>query len=170
MGRIGRLLSFVRGQRHGAKLSDVKFDPGGGANRTGEHFSAPGDDSVPLPGDWLAVLPVGRRTVAVGYIDPKSAQEAGPGDKRIYARDPSTGAATVSAWLKSDGSAIIANSAGTFELQPSGAFVINGVTITPTGDVITATGVSLNGHPHTQGDDSGGDSQQPTAPPTPTEV
>ena len=53
-------------------------------------------------------------------------------------------------------------------VAPSG-FDLNGAKITSGGDVITASGVSLDGHPHDQAVDSGGNSQEPTAPPTPTE-
>ena len=51
-----------------------------------------------------------------------------------------------------------------------GGFILNGAEITATGDVVTATGVSLNNHPHAQGNDSANNSQQPTAAPTPTEI
>ena len=53
-------------------------------------------------------------------------------------------------------------------VAPSG-FDLNGAKITPDGDVITASGVSLDNHPHNQAADSGGNTQEPTDPPTPTE-
>lgn len=170
MGRIAKLLSFVRAVRNGAKLSDVKFDPGGGPNVTGVHYADSGDDAQPLPGDYVALVRdvgTGRESV-LGYLDPKNQQKAGPGDKRIYARN-SGGTQVVEVWLKSDGSAIIQNSTGVFTLQPDGEFNINGARITTSGDLITASGVSLDNHYHTQGADSDGDSEQPTEPPTATE-
>lgn len=46
---------------------------------------------------------------------------------------------------------------------------LNGARITPDGDVVTSSGVSLDKHPHSQGADSDGNTQVPTNPPTPTE-
>jgi hypothetical protein len=53
MGLIAKLLSFVRVERNGAKINDVKVDPGGGPNITAEHFAPIGDDAHPLPGDFV---------------------------------------------------------------------------------------------------------------------
>lgn len=154
MGRIAKLLSFVRSAVKGTKVSNVKVDPGGGANITAQHFSAPGDDSHPLPDDYVATMPVQRTgsEVAVGYLDPKSEQKAQPGDKRIYARDPADGSVVVEIWLKNDGTAVTSNangsvtlspdgsikgtnSNGSFELQAGGNFVVNGVTIDTSGNI-----------------------------------
>lgn len=52
--------------------------------------------------------------------------------------------------------------------DPTNDVTINGARITPSGDVITASGVSLDGHPHNQGNDSAGNSQVATDAPTPT--
>lgn len=157
MGRIAKLLSFVRSAINGTKVSNVKVNPGGGANITAQHFSAPGDDSHPLPDDSVATMPVQRTgsEVAVGYLDPKSEQKAQPGDKRIYARDPDTGDTVVEIWLKGDGTALTSNANGSvtlspdgsikgtngngsFELQAGGNFVVNGVTIDTSGNISTA--------------------------------
>lgn len=165
MGRLGKLLSFVRVTRNnGAKVSDVKLDPGGGPNITGEHFSAPGDDAFPLDTDFVitsAIEGSGREDV-VGYADTINTPKALEGDKRIYARDPVTGLAVVDVWLKSDGTAATTNAngsvtlnpdgsikglnaAGSFELQAGGDFVVNGVTIKANGDVIMPNSLVLNG-------------------------
>ena len=186
MGRIAVLLSFVRSLAGEAKVSDVKVDPGGGANITAQHFSPAGDDAHPLPDDYAATVPVQRTgsEVAVGYIDPKNEQKAQPGDKRIYARDPEDGSTVVEVWLKNDGTALVANaeasvevkpdgsikgsnSAGSFELQAGGNFVVNGVTIDTSGNVtspatitgttvagttsLTAAGKEMAGHVHLAG-------------------
>lgn len=45
-----------------------------------------------------------------------------------------------------DGTTLMQNGAGSFQLQADGTFLINGLKITPAGDVITATGISLNTH------------------------
>lgn len=167
---LARLLSFVRTRANSAQVSDVKVDPGGGANVTAQHFAPAGDDSHPLPGDYVALTGASGtgRANAVGYIDPANEQKAAAGEKRVYARS-ADGAPMVEVWLKNDGSAIIQNSAGVFTLQPDGEFNINGARITTGGDVITAAGVSLNNHPHSQGVDSDNNSQAATNPPTPTE-
>ncbi|MFW6031043.1 MAG: hypothetical protein ACOC9T_00510 [Myxococcota bacterium] len=101
---IGKLLSFVRTEVDDAHVSDVKVDPGGGDNRTAQHFACPGDDSHPLAGDYVATAPsTGRGNEHVtGYIDPSNEPQAGPGEKRIYARD-GDGAIVMVVWLKADG-------------------------------------------------------------------
>ena len=45
-----------------------------------------------------------------------------------------------------DGTTLMQNGAGSFQLQADGTFLINGLKITPQGDVITALGISLNTH------------------------
>ena len=139
MGRIARLLSFTRALLGTANVSEAKVDPGGGANVSAYHFAAPGDDSNPLPDDAACIVDIpGRgRFASVGYADPKNAGVAARGEKRIYARD-SNGAIVGYFWLKNDGTIWCANLAGSFTMQPGGSVVINGVTITPSGDIQTA--------------------------------
>ena len=170
MGLRARLLSFARVIRNSANISDVKVDTGGGVNVTAEHFASAGDDSFPLTTDYAYVSPVPTSGgfVVVGYIDPKSEPKAQAGDKRIYARK-SDGALAVEVWLKNDGSVVIANDNGSFEMEAGGDVIINGAKITTDGDVITASGVSLDNHPHAQGVDSANDTQVPTNAPTATE-
>ena len=170
MARIAKLLSFIRTIRNGANVSDVKIDPGGNPNITAEHFAPAGDDAYPLPTDYVITvqIPRGGGEVVVGYLDPLNTPAAQPGDKRIYGRD-SVGAPIVELWLKNDGTAILSNDNGSLTLQPSGQFLINGARITTGGNVITAAGVSLDNHPHDQGNDSDGDSEVATEPPTITE-
>lgn len=164
---LGKLLSFIRGVRGGAKLSDVKLDPGGGPNITAEHFAAPGDDSYPLPGDYVVTVSIQRSggSAVVGYLDPKNDQKAAVGEKRIYARNAG-GASIVELWLKNTGEATLVNASGYITLKPDGEVEINGARITTAGDVISATGVSLTGHTHAQGPDSANDTQQESAAPT----
>lgn len=45
-----------------------------------------------------------------------------------------------------DGTTLMQNGAGSFQLLADGSFLINGLKITPDGDVITATGISLKNH------------------------
>ena len=166
MGLIAKLLSFTRRDVDGVKLSDVKVDPGGGANITGEHFAGAGDDSHPLDSDYAAVMPIrrGGGAIVVAYADPLNEPKAAAGDKRIYGRD-AAGAAVNEVWLKADGSVIMANSDGTvelrangsivgsnssgdFELESGGDFVANGAKMKTDGDVETSDGVSLRNHVH----------------------
>lgn len=124
MGRIAKLLSFLRTVRNEAKISDVKVDPGGGSNITAEHFAAAGDDSHPLPGDYvfLTTDSGSGRESAIGYLDPMNEPEAQPGDKRIYARDED-GVVIVEIWLKNTGEATVLNENGSVTLRPSGGTI-----------------------------------------------
>lgn len=165
MGFIARLLSFTRTERDGAKLSDVKVDPGGGANITGDHFADAGDDSHPLPTDY-AYLGKNKQSGGyspVGYADPINSPAAGPGEKRIYGRDPATGLVVNEVWLKSDSSVIISNALGAIELKADGSVDINGAIISPLGAIQTALGRDLDTHVHpiTGGSSAPG----PTGPP-----
>lgn len=164
MGRVAALLEFVRALRGDVKVSDVKVDRGGGDNRTLEHFADSGDDSFPLPTDYVASVDqtgTGRES-AVGYLDPLNEQKSTVGDKRIYARDPETGAQVVEVWLKSDGTAVTENANGSATLAPDGSHVltnangsivlqvdgtvnINGVTIDKDGNVVIPTSLTLAG-------------------------
>jgi len=185
MGRIAKLLSFVRSLAGDAKVSDVKVNPGGGANVTAQHFSTPGDDSHPMPGDYVATVPVQRTgsEVAVGYLDPLNEPKALSGDKRIYARD-ADGVVIVEVWLKNDGTALTSNANGSstlspdgsqkgvnangsFELQANGNFVVNGVTIDTSGNVTIPTSLTLGGKEiagHDHAIDSGSSAPGPTGP------
>jgi len=119
---ITKLLSFVRAVRNGANVSLAVVDRGGVDIVSPLHFSPPGDDSYPIPGDYVQYILIRgtRRGMVAGYIDPQNGQKAGPGEKRIYARPGSQGASVVELWLKSDGTAVLSNAAGSVTLSPSG--------------------------------------------------
>ena len=154
MGRIGKILSFVRTLRNGSKVTDVKLDIGGGDNVLAENFSTAGDDSFPLDTDYVLTAEIprsGGRSV-IGYLDPINEPKAEKGDKRIIGRDPATGLAVVEVWLKSSGSTLISNGKGSFtlesdgsikgfnengsfELESGGNFTINGVVIDADGNI-----------------------------------
>lgn len=143
MGRLAKLLSFVRVTRNEAKLSDVKVNPGGGPNITAEHFADAGDDSHPLVTDYVALNTdsgSGRET-AIGYLDPLNEPKAQPGDKRIYGRDAESGAVVVEVWLKNDGTAIVSNDNGSVVLRPDGGTV----TTTPESTFDAAADGSIKG-------------------------
>lgn len=161
MGLMSKVLAYTRiADRFGAAVSDVKHDPGGGANETGEHFQAANEDSVPLAGDYLVTVSVQRTggEVAVGFIDPKQQQTAEPGEHRTYARD-AAGAEVVQFHLRKDGSAVLSNSTGSITLFPDGRIIaangggsidltaggtvdINGATIDASGNMTSPGTVS----------------------------
>lgn len=68
-----------------------------------------------------------------------------------------------------DGSVKISLNGTRIKMQSPSDIEINGAKITPSGDVVTASGVSLDNHPHNQANDGGGNTEQPTDAPTATE-
>ena len=124
--RIAKVLSFVRTTSNDAKVNDVEVDIGGGDNSTGQHFSAPGDDSFPLKTDYAIVSDVARSgsKVAHGYLDPLSTPKALEGDKRIYARNPADGSPVNEVWLKNDGSVLVSNDNGSVLLRADGGSIV----------------------------------------------
>lgn len=149
MGLISYVLSIVKRE----KSTDVKSDPGGNYNHNAAHYSAPGDDSLPLAGDAAVNVPTQRTGgfASVGYIDPNNLKSAGPGEKRSYSRN-ADGEQMAEAYLKDDGTIVIqndkgifvitssgaisgVNEEGSFELNQGGTFIINGVTIDKDGNI-----------------------------------
>ena len=180
MGRIAKILSFLRIDKNNAKQTDVKLDPGAGANLTAQNFAPAGDDSQPLPDDYAITssIPQTGGAAVVGFVDPKSEPVAGPGEVRKYSRDQD-GATVAQHHLKSDGTVATTNENGSIELKPDGSIVLttpsgattlntdgsvdfsNGAKLDVTGDYITALGISLNFHKHI------GNLGSPTGPPIP---
>lgn len=145
--KISKIISFVRAIRNGAKLSDTKNNPGGGALITSEHFADPGDDSHPLPIDYCAIMGIirsgGSDGVAVGYADIINEKLSQPGEKRIYARDES-GAEVGHIWLKNTGEIEITNGSGSFVMAPGGTVTINSVVIGTDGSITTPGDITAN--------------------------
>jgi len=145
---------------NGIVVGDVKADTGGGYNLTARHMAPPGDDSQPLPGDYVATIPTTGEgnQLAIAYLDPVNQSSVGAGGKRIYARDPATGATVCQVWLRNNGDIIIATAAGSFTMGASGDVTINGVTIDTSGNITTTGAISapsviaatkeLAGHTH----------------------
>ena len=129
---IAKLLSFVRTEANGAKVTDVEIDIGGGDNRTAQHFSAPGDDSFPLTTDYALTADVARSgsNAAPGYLDPVNDPVAQEGDKRVYGRNPADGSPINQVWLKNDGSVLISNDNGSVLLRPDGGSIVTTPTST----------------------------------------
>ena len=131
MGRIAKILGFIRTTSFGAQASDVKVDAGGGDIILAPHFGSPGEDAHPLPGDYSATVetPRGGGAVSVGYVDPKNEQTAQPGERRTYARNEQ-GQRVCQVWLKSDGTILIENGVASTTMAPDG-------TVTTTNDNVT---------------------------------
>lgn len=89
MGRTAQVLNVGRSTEEGIEIVHVQCDPGGGAIVTAELFTGPGDDSLPLPGDSVALQEGTGAGVeqAVGFVDSANHGTAEPGERRSYARD-----------------------------------------------------------------------------------
>lgn len=128
MGLRGIIADVVRVLRGDVTVSDVAMDSGGSVNATGELYQPAGEDSQPLPGD-IALMQRAESTSGehdcIGFIDPQNTPESNPGEKRLYARNATTGAIVATVWLKNDGTVLVENSSGSMELKPSGEFSIN---------------------------------------------
>lgn len=100
-GKIAEVKSFDRG----SDGANVTVDPGGGALLTAAWFEGSGDDSQPLPGDFVALdESTGAGTAqTTGAFDPVNAGQALPGEKRLYSRK-ADGSVVGEVWLKNDGS------------------------------------------------------------------
>lgn len=125
MGFLAEVLSFTRSVIAGAKAPETKVTRGGNDTLTAYHFSAPGDDSQPLPGDVAYVgIDTGQGNAqALGYQDPQTEPVAGPGEKRIYSRS-GPGALAADIWLGSDGAIRIENEQASVEVKADGAIRI----------------------------------------------
>ena len=126
-GMISKVLSTRRVTRHGAPVLDVKANNGGRAPITLEHLSPAGDDSAPLPGDYLGGTPTqgtGRGVVS-GYVDVRNEGIAEPGEVRRYSRDLD-GAVQATLHLMGDGTVqIVSTPTGTsFTIQVDGTITV----------------------------------------------
>ena len=120
-GVIARQIGFNFTDRGGDSVAEIIADRGAGDNVTADLYQDAGTDSQPLSDDWLAVLQIvgtGKGAV-VGVVDPKNAQKAAPGEKRLYSRDGS-GQEIAEIWIRNDGAVYLSNEACEFNLEPSG--------------------------------------------------
>jgi hypothetical protein len=158
VGRIGKVLSWtVR-----VLTGDVRHDVGGGSVHNSQLFSDSGTDAPPMAEDYVYAgeTQSRNRSAVVGSVDGKNASEAAPGERRTYARD-TAGAIAVTLHMKADGSARLFNGNGYIELKANGEVEVNGAKITTAGDVVTASGVSLDDHKHLAGSELIGNSGSP---------
>jgi hypothetical protein len=158
VGRIGKVLSWTVK----ALTGDVRHDVGGGSIHNSQLFSDSGTDAPPMAADYVYAgeTQSRNRSAVVGSVDGKNASTAAPGERRTYARD-AAGAVVVTLHMKADGSARLFNGNGYIELKADGEVEANGAKITTDGDVVTAAGVSLNGHKHLAGSELIGNSGSP---------
>ena len=125
MGRIARVLSFVKSKIREKNFINVKCNPDAGSNVTAQHFSDSGDDSHPLPDDYVYYngVPAKGRAAAIGYIDHKNEPKANAGEKRSYARN-TDGTPVNEVYLKNDGSVFVSNDNGSILLRPDGGSIV----------------------------------------------
>lgn len=104
----GTLVTVVSTERKveedGSHLVDVLVDDNGD-QYPAELYQAPGEDSLPLPGDsaLLQEAPGTGSKAVVGFDDPLNPGKAEDGEKRIYSRTEA-GKLAADIWLKKDGS------------------------------------------------------------------
>lgn len=148
MGFISILRQWATRDRGGETFSEATATGTGGATSTAQYFQPTGEDSQPLPGDYLVTLGGrGAGAAVVGCKDSKVTHQAGPGEVRRYARK-ANGDQAVELWLKANGSAIIRNSKGAIVLNADGSVNINGATISASGQITDAKGIQLDTHRH----------------------
>lgn len=144
MGRVAEVIAFERvTDENGAHVGEVKTDPGGESLTVVEHFADCGDDSPPLPGDFVALddsVGTGGEKSG-GYLDVRNPGKAAPGEKRIYGRNPS-GATVAEIWIKGSGAIVIESVAGSFRVTfgEDGKLEITGNEVTINGVVIDSSG------------------------------
>lgn len=88
MGQQGEVVSVERRTEEGSANTYVKVDAGGNDTEEVQHLDPPGEDSIPIAGDFAAFDELGKSGSkhAVGYHDTKSESTSQPGEKRFYSR------------------------------------------------------------------------------------
>ncbi len=164
--RTGVVQSFERiTTDDGASLIEVTIDAGGGEILKVEHVADAGDDSPPLPGDFVAISEsTGQGALrAAGYVDAVNPGEALGGEKRIYGRVPD--GTSIAGYFRIHGDGLIEIKG----LAAGEAYKIGKVTIDKDGNITTpgeitaksdSAPVNLSTHLH-------GSGTGPTTAPTP---
>lgn len=106
MARIARVVAVDAEGDGGIEV--IRVDFGGGDVKTARYFQPSGDDSKPLPGDFVLLeRSDGAGAWAVtGFADPDHDAKSSEGEKRLYSRDED-GNLMAEAWLRSDGTIIL---------------------------------------------------------------
>jgi hypothetical protein len=125
MGSLGAVVSFERATTAGEQTPEVRIDRGGDEPLTAGHYTPPGVDAAPLPGDnAYAGDDVGAGVAQVtGYQDPLTPPLSAAGEVRVYSR-ALPGVAAAEVWAKADGTLILRNPLGSVELAPTGKVTI----------------------------------------------
>jgi len=150
MGLVAEVKAVERVIENGGHGVDVQVDPGGGANTTAHHYSAPGEDSLPLAGDWAACeSSSGQGNLQVsGYADSACAPKAGNGEKRIYSRS-GPGIVAAEIWLKADGTIVSTNGSTIVEQGPDSIRITGNLIVTGEITAMSETApVKLSTHLH----------------------
>lgn len=110
--------------KHGVDVTVDTTDSDGDV--TAEHYTPPGVDVLPLPGDEVVVEDADGQgeATATKYQDLKNPGKAVPGEVRFYARDAS-GKVISEVWQKSDGSVEMINASGKFIYGADGSLDLN---------------------------------------------
>ena len=140
MGRIAKIISFVKGTINNITVKETKGDLGGGEVVSGEHFTQAGDDSAPLKDDYCLYTEIPRAGgyASIGFIDPVNEPIAEPGEKRIYARG-SDGVSVNEVHLKKDGTILLKNEGAEVEISASGDITLTVGSTTIEGSEIAIT-------------------------------
>jgi hypothetical protein len=114
---------------------DVTVDMSGDGvgDVTAEHYTPPGIDALPLPGDEAVVEEAegaGEGTVAK-YQDLRNKSKAKGGEVRLYARD-ANGELVAEIWAQGNGDVEIKS------IKAGGKIILNGVEIDQDGNISTA--------------------------------
>lgn len=142
MGLIAKILEFTSKKR-------ILAAPFGGDRVTVQLALPPGYDGAALKEDYIVLMPIDGTTRLVGVASADTAEgECEAGEAMLYARN-AVGAKRCRVHVKNTGEIEISNGAGSVVLNANGSIEINGASITLTGDVQTASGISLMAHTHT---------------------
>lgn len=116
---------------------NIKVDLGGDDTAIADTFQPSGEDSPPLPGDTVAMVPgPSTGTVQTTGYDDDTEREAEPGEKRTYSRS-APGVLAASIYLQKDGSILIRDHVG------GGDVVLGGGEVTAKADTAS---VGLSSH------------------------
>jgi hypothetical protein len=122
MGRIAVVLDVEATTDEGEYNNEIKIDLSDGDVILSPVFAPAGDDSPPLDNDYALTVsvPTENHEAVIGYLDTDNQNQAGRGEKRLYARD-SGGTIVATVWIYNDGRVRIENNNGSIELAANGS-------------------------------------------------
>ena len=124
MGRIARVLDYIKTTINGANTSRTVVDLSAGANITADQFSSAGDDSAPVNSDYAITVSIQRTggAVVVGYLDPKNPKVSNKGERRLLGRSQE-GDKVSEIYLKNDGTITLFNDSAQTTISPNGDII-----------------------------------------------